>query len=239
MKKLLNFLIVLFGTITLISAALFFTFYRPSEVTRHLVLNKSSNSVKEIPEKLPENREVIPPLEEEIPDSVLDRIEFLKSVIPTMFLNVKEGIVNHPALPYETESGERIRVRLLTFSPMEWEFSSLQFNGIGYGPPEKVYNCGGLYVLEYSFSSLLIPPVNKGNVEEYGVTVLPQEDSTFLYAPFSGYCKSDGFTFNLAGEFAGVCNKRVFIDLNTLNMIFPKSCTLIYEKGGKNGDIQG
>lgn len=177
----------------------------------------------------------------EIPTEVLSQVESLSSVVTSYFVKVKNGPLVYPSLVFKIVSkGNGLEVYLLTFYPMEWPFVKVSLSGESLGAPQKVYQCpGSLLLLDYSVKGVFPVEVEKGEIGQYGVLVT-WAGNTFYVKPFDRAkgCNNNGFVFNLAGDFSGVCFGGSFYGARELYSSVPNSCKIIFQEEGKNGDLQ-
>ena len=180
--------------------------------------------------------------EEDVPDEVLSQVENLKPIVTSYFVTVKNGPSVYPALVFKVNSnGKGLTLYLLTFYPMEWPFVKVNVLGERFGSPGKVYRYpGGLLLLEYSVRGIFPVEVERGKVGDYGVLVTWTGNSfdVGVYDSKKG-CTDNGFVFNLAGDFAGVCFGGNFYSAEELYSTVPDVCTLTYEKEEGSGNLQG
>ena len=179
---------------------------------------------------------------EEIPDEVDSQAESLSSVIPSYFVRIRSGLVVYPALILKTVSEQNgLEVYLLTFYPMEWSFAKILFPGEGVGKLLKVYQCkGGLLLLDSRVKGFFPVEVGKGELSGYGAIAIPDKGSVTV-KPFdvSKGCRENGFVFNLAGDFSGVCFGGEFYDASQIINQFPGNCKQIYPEEEEGGNVQG
>ncbi len=242
--KLLNFLIVLFSLIILVSLAVIFIFYNPSVVTEHFKKGPEKERVEA--QGTPETGGISPPeIETQVsregaPPEVEERVKELRSVLTNYLVYLKGGLERRPALVFKVEPKDKgVKLYLLTYYPMEWPFVKVELGGYGNFFPERVYLCNqGLIIVEVPVRGLFPPEVSRGRVEDYGA-LLTFSGGRPQTLPFeSGKCDRNGFVFDLAGEFAGVCFGGGFIDAGELYNQVPRTCKIIYQKEGSDGDLQ-
>jgi len=227
-NKLLNFLIALFVLVILLSLGLIFVFYNPSVVTDHFKKDTSGGS--SVSQGLPPP-EVEPEVEEDaVPPEVEARVKELASVIDGYFVRLKCGIEKKPALVLKAvPKGEWIELYLLTLYPMEWPFTKLELR-FGSFSPGRVYACrGGVLVVRFKLRGLYPPEVSRGELDQFGVLVVPEERFVEVYPFKEGECTKNGFVFNLAGDFVGVCFGGEFVSARELYEEVPGSCKIIYK----------
>ena len=239
MKKALDVLIVLLLAVIIVSLGYIIycrlTFV-PSASFKgklNIPITKSSESSKNLNSEEKE--------QEEIPAEVLSQVESLSSVVTSYFVKVKNGPLVYPSLVFKAVPKEDgLEVYLLTFYPMEWPFVKVSLSGESLGAPQKVYQCpGGLLLLTYVVKGIFPVEVEKGEIGQYGVLVT-WTGSNFYVKPFdkSKGCNDNGFVFNLAGDFSGVCFGGSFYGAKDLYSSVPNSCKIIFQEEGKNGDLQ-
>ncbi len=237
--KLLNFLIVLFSLIIVVSLIVIFIFYNPSVVTEHFKEKPKRESGTEV--SLQTSQEIPSPTVEpeaqlgEVPQEVEERVKELGEALTNYLVYLKGGIGSKPALVFKVKPQDRgVNLYLLTYYPMEWPFVRADLGGYGAFPLEKVYLCrGGLLVLQLRVRGLFPPEVSRGKVDGYGA-LLTFSGGKPQTLPFEeGKCIKNGFVFDLAGEFAGVCFGGEFIGADQLYEEIPQACKIIYSKGGK------
>ena len=179
---------------------------------------------------------------EVIPDEVVSQVKSLSSVIPSYFVMIRSGLVLHPALILKTVSGQKgLEAYLLTFYPMEWPFAKILFPEKGVGKLLKVYQCeGGLLLLDSRVKGFFPIEVGKGELNGYGAMAIPDRGSVAV-KPFdvSKGCRENGFVFNLAGDFSGVCFGGEFYGVDQIVSQFPGSCKEIYPEEEESGNVQG
>ena len=239
--KILNVLIALSALIILLSLAVIFIFYNPSSVTGHFKkeLPKEQQTQALPSEALTPEAEALE--EEDIPKEVEERVKELFPVIDTYFVRLKCGVERRSALVLKSiPSGKGVKLYLLTLYPMEWPFTKLELE-LGSFSPERVYLCGGgVILLEFNLRGFFPPEVSVGDVEDYGVLAVPRGSSIEVSVFKKGECKENGFVFNLAGDFAGVCFGGKFIGARELYEGAPNSCKIIYQSGRmEDGNLQG
>ena len=243
--RLLNLLIILLVLIIVFSLGVIFIFYNPSIVTGHFAGKRTPSHSVGAPEKTGEG--IKPPSPGvsastgEIPSDVEERVRELAQVLTDYVVYLRGGLKERPALVFKAEPDKRgVRLYLLTYYPMEWPFVKVELNGYGTFTPERVYLCrGGLVIVELSVKGLFPPEVSRGRVEDYGALLTFSGGKPETLAFGSGKCDRNGFVFDLAGEFAGVCFGGEFIDAGELYSEVPQACKIIYEKEEENGDLQG
>ena len=179
---------------------------------------------------------------ETVPLEVLSQVENLSSVITSYFVKVKNGLAVYPALVFKVvPASQGLNVFLLTFYPMEWPFVKVQLPGEELGAPERVYQCGeGLLLLNYNLKGVFPVEVERGEVEEFGaIAVRAGKDITVRLFEREKGCTDNGFVFNLAGDFSGVCFGGNFYSAEELYNSVPSNCKIIFEKEGESGNLQG
>ncbi|WP_456419817.1 hypothetical protein, partial [Thermovibrio sp.] len=152
--KLLNFLIVLFSLIILVSLAVIFIFYNPSVVTEHFKKGPEKERVEA--QGTPETGGISPPeIETQVsregaPPEVEERVKELRSVLTNYLVYLKGGLERRPALVFKVEPKDKgVKLYLLTYYPMEWPFVKVELGGYGNFFPERVYLCNqGLIIVE-------------------------------------------------------------------------------------------
>ncbi len=178
----------------------------------------------------------------EVPDEVFNQVENLAPVVTSYFLKLKNGISTYPALIFKVVSEQQsMDVYLLTYFPMEWQFVKVKLKGAKLGAPEKVYSCpGGLLLLDYRVRGIFPVEVERGSVGDYGalVTWTGSSFDVEVYDSKKG-CADNGFVFNLAGDFAGICFGGNFYSAEELYSTVPDACTLTYGKEEGSGNLQG
>jgi len=231
-EKLLNLLIFLSVVVILLSLGVIFVFYNPSVITGHLKKEvKRESSLQEGGIDLPEPQ--IEVEEEGVPPEVEERIKELAPVIDGYFVRLRCGVERRPALVLKAvPEGEKVRLYLLTLYPMEWPFTRLELQ-FGSFSPKRVYQCkGAVLLIEFELQGLFPPEVSLGEVDQYGALAVV-EGSSVRVQPFKkGECTGNGFVFNLAGDFAGVCFGGEFVDGKELYGGAPSSCKIIYKSSG-------
>lgn len=178
---------------------------------------------------------------ETVPLEILSQVENLSSVITSYFVKVKNGLTVYPALVFKVVPGSKgLNTFLLTFYPMEWSFVKVQLLGEELGAPERVYQCGeGLLFLNYNLKGIFPVEVERGNVGDFGaIAIRTGKDITVRLFEKEKGCTDNGFVFNLAGDFSGVCFGGNFYSAEELYSSVPSDCKIIYEKEGKSGDLQ-
>ncbi|WP_456455137.1 hypothetical protein [Thermovibrio sp.] len=238
-EKLLNLIIVISVVVIVTSLFVLYLFNNPSVITKRI-------KVKEV-ERLPVGQ-VFGNLTEEgnktqggIPQEVLNRIEDLKSVIPTYIFYLKCGIEKRPAVILKAQQTEKgTDLYLLTLYPLEWSYTKADLKSYGTFKVKNAYVCkGGTVAVELNLPGLFPPEVERGKVSKYGV-VVNYNGKELSFSPFEeGNCTVNGFVFNLAGELAGVCFGGNFIESEELYREVPKECRPIYREEKGDGNIQG
>ena len=174
----------------------------------------------------------------DLPDALNERAEELEKVVSNYFVYLRSGIERKPALVLKVipQGGETL-LYLLTYYPMEWQFVKVELGGYKINP-QRVFLCEeGLVVLEAKVKGLLPPEVSRGELGDYGLLV-SFESFRLKGELFKGACKRNGFVFNLAGDFSGVCFGGTFISSSKLYSEVPDNCKIIYQKEGKDGNLQ-
>ncbi|RKQ61709.1 hypothetical protein C7457_1152 [Thermovibrio guaymasensis] len=236
MDKLLNFLILLFSLIIVVSLGVIFLFYNPSVVTNHFekVPLSITREIGREKRKVKHSQLEAQVEEEKVPQEVKKRVNEIKEVISNYLVYLQYGSERKPSLVLKVELG---KLYLLTYYLMAWPFVKVELNGYATFTPDKAYLCRGLIVLEIPARGLLPPEVSRGVVEDYGA-LLTFSGSEVKAVPFvKGECRENGFVFNLAGEFSGVCFGGDFIDSNQLYREVPQNCRIVYQKEVGNGDL--
>ena len=234
MSRLTIFFIVLSSFIIGFSTGIIVSFYKPSFYVKKVITadNSPSPLLNEVNESIPVLEKLANTTEKTPPSpTTQNRLQQLKSLIPKFYKNIKEGINLHPALVFKVEgTDEGTSIHLLTFSPMEWDFIKTNLrNDVTLERPNKVYLCeNGIIDVNYVVRGFWPPEVEKGQLEDKNVLVIPQKNGTFAFEDFNGNCTDNGFVFNYSGEFAGVCFGGNFIDANSLYNSVPSNCKLIY-----------
>ncbi len=176
------------------------------------------------------------------PDYVAKQIENLESLIPSLFVKVRNGVKVYPALVVKVEQeGDYLYAYLLTFYPMDWQFAKLNVKGFDFFP-KTVYLCtNGIIVLRYELRGTFLETVETGDLGKYGLIAVPNGGISFSYKPLINQtpdCRNNGFVFNLNGDFSGVCFGGKFLGVGDLKDSIPSQCQIIFQ-GGKDGNLQG
>lgn len=240
MKRAIDIFIALFLVIALFSLG-YIIYYRLTFVPSASFKGKINTTVAEESSENSTNLDSEEKKQGEIPTEVLSQVESLSSVVTSYFVKVKNGPLVYPSLVFKIVSkGNGLEVYLLTFYPMEWPFVKVSLSGESLGAPQKVYQCpGSLLLLDYSVKGVFPVEVEKGEIGQYGVLVT-WAGNTFYVKPFDRAkgCNNNGFVFNLAGDFSGVCFGGSFYGARELYSSVPNSCKIIFQEEGKNGDLQ-
>ncbi len=241
MRKVLNGIIVLSLFITAVSLG-FFIYYQLTFVPS-ASFTEETEPVTPVSPNSGSSQDLSSESQEQngAPPEVLSQVENLSSVVTSYFVKVKNGLSTYPALVLKTVPQEGgLEVYLLTFYPMEWPFVKVSLMGNSLGAPQKVYQCpGGLLLLDYLVKGVFPVEVEKGELGQYGALVT-WTGSGFYVELFdsSKGCSDNGFVFNLAGDFSGVCFGGKFYSVGELYSSVPDSCKIIFQQGGENGDLQ-
>jgi len=176
------------------------------------------------------------------PNYVAEQIENLKLLVPSLFVRIRNGVKVYPALAVKAEQkSDHLYAYLLTFYPMDWQFAKLNVKGFAFFP-KTVYLCtNGIIVLKYELRGTFLETVETGNLGKYGLIAVPNGGISFSYKPLINQtpdCQSNGFIFNLDGDFSGVCFGGKFLKVNDLEDSIPSQCQIIFQ-GGKDGNLQG
>ena len=242
MRAVLNGIIVLFLLITAVSLG-FFIYYRLTFIPSASFTGKIGNVTGLKSESSPNSESNSENSNQEsVPANVLSQVENLSSVVTSYFVKIKNGTSVYPALIFKVIPLKvGLKVYLLTFYPMEWPFIKVYFMGETLGAPQEVYQCpGGLLLLGYSVRGIFPVEVEKGDLGQYGVLVTWTGNDFYaeLFDKSKG-CRDNGFVFNLAGDFSGVCFGGNFYGAGELYSSVPDSCKIIYQQEGENGNLQG
>jgi len=239
-EKLLNLLIALSVVVILLSLAVVFIFYNPSIITSHI--KKEVKREAQVEEGISPPEPQVEVEEEGVPPEIEERVRELAPVIDGYFVRLKCGIERRPALVLKAvPEGKKVKLYLLTLYPMEWPFTKLELQ-FGSFSPKRVYLCrNGILLMEFELQGLFPPEVSKGEVDQYGALAVVEGNSVKVLPFKKGECTQNGFVFNLAGDFAGVCFGGEFVGAEELYGGAPASCKIIYKSSEvrKDGNIQG
>ncbi|WP_297444728.1 hypothetical protein [Desulfurobacterium sp.] len=239
MRTFLNIIIAISAAITAFSLGFLIHYklsFKPSaHFTGKKLEHKPKNSPKLIEEISSNNSS-----DENIPADILSQVENISSVVTSYIIKIKNGPATFPALILKvTPAHEGLNVFLLTFYPMEWPFINAQLMGRQLTVPEKVYQCDdGLLILEYKVKGIFPVETERGMIEKFGAIVSwAGNDTTVKLFDIEKGCSENGFVFNLAGDFSGVCFGGNFYSAEELYNSVPSNCKIIFEKEGKSGNL--